>query len=173
MEYNNTKGSRRNKGGRRRRGRTQEEETIRGDVTEANGETEEQNGFEDDSHIEESTSHPIQESAIEGKGEDASERGHKLPKQAVNKKNTLKKSDASKSKVAPKGRKQEGRGIWFESLGTRKKSVRRRWVQALPKLKAAAKESCSVCEKCGEEFESRNKLHKHIGETGHASLKFG
>ncbi|KAL2482078.1 DNAJ heat shock N-terminal domain-containing protein [Forsythia ovata] len=145
MEYNNTKGPRRNKGGRRRRGRTQEEETIRGDVTEANGETEEQNGCEDDSHIEESTSHPLQESVTEGKGEDASERGHKLPKQAVNKKNTSKKSDASKSKVAPKGRKQ----------------------------KAPAKESGNVCEKCGEDFESRNKLHKHIGETGHASLKFG
>ncbi|CAI9754544.1 unnamed protein product [Fraxinus pennsylvanica] len=162
MEYNNTKGSGRNKGGRRRRGRTQEEETIRADVTEANGETthiqeeetiradvtedngetEEQNGRDDDSNVE-STSHLVKEFANEGR-DDASERGHKLPKQAVNKKNKTKKSDASKSKVAPKGRKQ----------------------------KAAAKVSGNVCEKCGVEFESRNKLHNHIGETGHASLKF-
>ncbi|CAI9787195.1 unnamed protein product [Fraxinus pennsylvanica] len=165
MEYNNMKGSRRNKGGRRRRGRTQEEETIRADVTQANGETthvpeeekiradvaedngetEEQNGRDDDSHVEVSTSHPLQESAAEGKGDDESERGHKLRQQAVNNKNTTKKSDASKPKVSPKGRKQ----------------------------KVAAKASGNVCEKCGKEFESRNKLHKHIGETGHASLKFG
>ncbi|CAA2955950.1 DNAJ JJJ1 homolog [Olea europaea subsp. europaea] len=149
MEYNNTKGSRRNKGGKRRKGRTQEEETIRADVTEANGETthiqeeetiradvtedngeiEEQNGRYDDSHVE-STSNPVKESANEDKGDNASERDHDLPKQAVNKRNATKKSDVSKSKVAPKGRKH----------------------------KAAAKVSGNVCEKCGEEFESRYSL---------------
>ncbi|XP_019438859.1 PREDICTED: DNAJ protein JJJ1 homolog isoform X2 [Lupinus angustifolius] len=27
------------------------------------------------------------------------------------------------------------------------------------------------CDACGEEFESRNKLHMHLGETGHATIK--
>ncbi|KAK4778464.1 hypothetical protein SAY86_005992 [Trapa natans] len=40
------------------------------------------------------------------------------------------------------------------------------------KGKASAKNSDNLCETCGEEFESRNKLHKHLGETGHAMLKF-
>ncbi|CAN0871091.1 DNAJ protein JJJ1 homolog [Linum grandiflorum] len=33
------------------------------------------------------------------------------------------------------------------------------------------KAAANLCETCGEEFESRNKLHMHLGETGHASLK--
>ncbi|CAA3014795.1 Hypothetical predicted protein [Olea europaea subsp. europaea] len=111
----------------------QEEETIRADVAEDNGELEEQNGQDDDSHVEVSTSHPLQESATEGKGDDASISGHKLPKQAVNNKNTTKKSNASKLKVAPKGRKQ----------------------------KVAAKTFGNVCEKCGKEFESRWQ-RKHL-----------
>ncbi|GMH17015.1 hypothetical protein Nepgr_018856 [Nepenthes gracilis] len=39
------------------------------------------------------------------------------------------------------------------------------------KQKVKLKNSASVCEKCGEEFESRNRLHKHLTETGHAMLK--
>ncbi|KAK9669126.1 hypothetical protein RND81_13G111100 [Saponaria officinalis] len=33
------------------------------------------------------------------------------------------------------------------------------------------KDADPVCEKCGEEFDSRNKLYKHLSDTGHASLK--
>ncbi|KAH7550761.1 hypothetical protein JRO89_XS13G0264200 [Xanthoceras sorbifolium] len=40
------------------------------------------------------------------------------------------------------------------------------------KAKAISKNSGNVCEKCGEEFESRTRLHKHLGDTGHATLKF-
>ncbi|KAI4340142.1 hypothetical protein MLD38_025008 [Melastoma candidum] len=40
------------------------------------------------------------------------------------------------------------------------------------KAKAASKYLDNICEGCGEEFDSRNKLHKHLGETGHATLKF-
>lgn len=39
------------------------------------------------------------------------------------------------------------------------------------KQKGKSKNSDPVCEKCGEEFESRNKLYKHLSETGHALLK--
>ncbi|KAA0057990.1 DNAJ protein JJJ1-like protein [Cucumis melo var. makuwa] len=40
------------------------------------------------------------------------------------------------------------------------------------KSKATSKDSGNSCETCGEEFDSRNKLHKHLGATGHASLKY-
>ncbi|GAV87961.1 DnaJ domain-containing protein/zf-C2H2_jaz domain-containing protein/zf-C2H2_2 domain-containing protein [Cephalotus follicularis] len=34
------------------------------------------------------------------------------------------------------------------------------------------KRGSNMCDTCGEEFDSRNKLHKHLGDTGHASLKY-
>ncbi|GAB2270103.1 hypothetical protein Dimus_005016 [Dionaea muscipula] len=39
------------------------------------------------------------------------------------------------------------------------------------KTKAKQKNADPICEKCGEEFESRNRLHKHLTETGHGTLK--
>ncbi|XP_054799799.1 DNAJ protein JJJ1 homolog isoform X2 [Prosopis cineraria] len=39
------------------------------------------------------------------------------------------------------------------------------------KAKGTSKNLVNICEACGEEFESRNKLHKHLGETGHATIK--
>nr|KYP56692.1 DnaJ isogeny subfamily C member 21 [Cajanus cajan] len=35
----------------------------------------------------------------------------------------------------------------------------------------SSKNADNICEACGEEFDSRNKLHKHLGESGHATLK--
>ncbi|XP_052179925.1 DNAJ protein JJJ1 homolog [Diospyros lotus] len=40
------------------------------------------------------------------------------------------------------------------------------------KQKATSKNLGSICDTCGKEFESRNKLYKHLGDTGHATLKF-
>lgn len=40
------------------------------------------------------------------------------------------------------------------------------------KSKATSKDSGNSCETCGEQFDSRNKLHKHLGATGHAALKY-
>ncbi|KAK1297100.1 hypothetical protein QJS10_CPB15g01428 [Acorus calamus] len=39
------------------------------------------------------------------------------------------------------------------------------------KEKATTTSSVLSCETCGENFESRNKLFMHIGESGHAMLK--
>ncbi|KAF9675243.1 hypothetical protein SADUNF_Sadunf09G0011800 [Salix dunnii] len=39
------------------------------------------------------------------------------------------------------------------------------------KGKAISKDSGNACDTCGVEFESRNKLHHHLGDTGHATLK--
>lgn len=62
---------------------------------------------------------------------------------SVERKGVSKKDAEPKSKNSSKGRKQKGK----------------------------SKNSDPVCEKCGEEFESRNKLYKHLSETGHALLK--
>ncbi|KAI9095051.1 hypothetical protein K1719_026515 [Acacia pycnantha] len=39
------------------------------------------------------------------------------------------------------------------------------------KAKGASKNLANICEACGDEFESRNQLHKHLEETGHATIK--
>lgn len=106
MEYNDTKGSRRNKGGRRRRGRRQEgADTMAADVAERNEKAEEHN--EQDNDVGESSSHPLPESETKRRTDDATERIRKHPHISTNKKNTTKKETVSKSKVASKGRKQK------------------------------------------------------------------
>ncbi|XP_010695209.4 DNAJ protein JJJ1 homolog [Beta vulgaris subsp. vulgaris] len=73
------------------------------------------------------------------------EASSKAVKQSFGKKDkgTSKRDTEAKQKNSSKGRKQKG----------------------------SSKNRDPVCEKCGEEFESRSKLHKHLSETGHASLK--
>ncbi|CAK8563241.1 unnamed protein product [Lathyrus sativus] len=39
------------------------------------------------------------------------------------------------------------------------------------KAKNTSKNLGHFCETCGEDFESRNKLHRHLGESGHAAMK--
>uniref|UniRef100_A0A7N0VA91 C2H2-type domain-containing protein n=1 Tax=Kalanchoe fedtschenkoi TaxID=63787 RepID=A0A7N0VA91_KALFE len=59
----------------------------------------------------------------------------------------------------------------------RKKVVANKDTQTVPKSNAKGKKSKgtkasgNACDACGEVFESKNKLHKHLGETGHATLK--
>ncbi|KAL3655293.1 hypothetical protein CASFOL_001079 [Castilleja foliolosa] len=159
MEYNDIKTSRRNRGGRRRRARRQEEdeeekekekekeekekekETTKADVAERYSEAEEPD--EQGEEAGEPSSHPLPPESGTKIADDATDTHHKHSKQAAKKKSTTKKENISKPKVAPKGRKG----------------------------KAAANGSDNMCQKCGEEFESRTKLHKHLGDTGHASLK--
>ncbi|XP_027167339.1 DNAJ protein JJJ1 homolog [Coffea eugenioides] len=139
MAYNNMKGSRRNRGGRKQRGRTLEE-AAQTEIAEAHVEAE-NNGYHDT--MKEASSDSFLETQSRGKEDDESETSHKLSRQAVNKKGTAKSDSNFKSKEAPKGRKK----------------------------KANTKVISNRCEKCGEEFESRNKLHRHLGDTGHATLK--
>ncbi|KZV34689.1 dnaJsubfamily C member 21-like [Dorcoceras hygrometricum] len=146
MEYNDTKGSRRSRGGRRRRkdrSQNEEVETSTTDAAAKNFQDKEQDGPVDTSLVEESVSNTLPESETTSGGDDTRGRGQKDQQQAANKKSTIKKENVSKSKVASRGRKQ----------------------------KVATGDSGTVCEKCGEEFETRNKLHKHLGESGHATLK--
>ncbi|XP_057791860.1 DNAJ protein JJJ1 homolog isoform X2 [Salvia miltiorrhiza] len=142
MEYNDTKGSRRNRGGRRRRGRRQEEaEPVRTSTAERNDEAEEHEVSHDDAA--EPISKPLPKPETNMTADDVTEKDHKHAEQAVNKKVTAKKENASKLKSASKGRKH----------------------------KVATKGPDNTCEKCGEQFQSKTKLHKHLGETGHASLR--
>ncbi|VFQ87514.1 unnamed protein product [Cuscuta campestris] len=83
----------------------------------------------------------------DGHEDDSLQKVEEIPRQAAIGKKADKKKDNNnnnnKPKNASKGRKE----------------------------KATSKRSVSACEKCGEEFESRNKLHNHLGESGHSSLK--
>ncbi|KAM7480092.1 hypothetical protein LguiA_028305 [Lonicera macranthoides] len=81
------------------------------------------------------------ETKSKSKQGDQPETSQKTSKQALDKKGASKKETNAKSKIASKGKKQK------------------------------ATSDGHVCEKCGEDFESRNKLHKHLSDTGHASLK--
>uniref|UniRef100_A0A803L9I3 Uncharacterized protein n=1 Tax=Chenopodium quinoa TaxID=63459 RepID=A0A803L9I3_CHEQI len=65
-----------------------------------------------------------------------------------------------------------------KSFGRKEKGTIKRDTEAKPKnpckgrkQKEKSKNHEPVCEKCGEEFESRSKLHKHLSETGHATVK--
>ncbi|GAA0149501.1 chaperone [Lithospermum erythrorhizon] len=137
MNYNKTKGTGRNKGGKKRRAKKPDEEAAQVNKPATNDQAEESN----EPHIEESTSCSISENGSGVTGDDQSEASHKLPKQLADKKT---KKEHTKPKKATKGGKQA----------------------------TTAKHSSNSCEKCGEEFESKNKLHKHLGDTGHAAPKF-
>ncbi|XP_021761506.1 DNAJ protein JJJ1 homolog [Chenopodium quinoa] len=65
-----------------------------------------------------------------------------------------------------------------KSFGRKEKGTIKRDTETKPKnsckgrkQKEKSKNLEPVCEKCGEEFESRSKLHKHLSETGHATVK--
>ncbi|XP_042049419.1 DNAJ protein JJJ1 homolog [Salvia splendens] len=142
MEYNDTKGSRSNRGRRRRRGRRHEDaEPAKPSTAERNGKAEEDE--ECDGDATELISEPLPESETTRTEDAVREKVHKHQEQGASKKLPAKKENAAKSKASSKGRKQ----------------------------KVSTRGADNMCEKCGEEFESKNKLHKHLGETGHASLK--
>ncbi|CAA0815318.1 DNAJ heat shock N-terminal domain-containing protein [Striga hermonthica] len=146
MEYNDTKGSRRNRGGRRRRGEAQEEEKEQVETMKTN--VAEKSGVpeEHDEEVDdagEPSSHSLPESGTK-RADHKIERKNKRLQNAAKKKDPTKKESVSKQKAASKGRKE----------------------------RVATNGSDNTCEKCGEQFETRNKLHKHLGETGHASLRY-
>ncbi|XP_021285495.1 DNAJ protein JJJ1 homolog [Herrania umbratica] len=87
---------------------------------------------------------PAEDEDSDGEKDDKLGKNHKISKQPVERKWNMKKETNTKSNNSSKGKK----------------------------AKATTKHSGNVCETCGEEFQSKNKLHKHLGDTGHATLKF-
>ncbi|KAK4350347.1 hypothetical protein RND71_029660 [Anisodus tanguticus] len=149
MEYNNLRSTRRNRGGRRQRNRRPQEEEeegggdVRSYVTEVGIDTEVNNACNDSSACQEPSSQSSAETASNHKVDDVSGNSEKVQSQGTDKKTTSKKDKNNKSKDATKGRKQKAKSI----------------------------SSSNLCDTCGEEFDSRNQLHKHLGSTGHAKLK--
>ncbi|KAK4362295.1 hypothetical protein RND71_017536 [Anisodus tanguticus] len=151
MEYNNLRSSRRNRGGRRQRSRRPQEEEaaaaaggdVRSYVTEVGIDTEVNDACNDSSACQGPSFQSSAEIASNLKVDDVSGNSEKVQSQGTDKKTTSKKDKNNKSKDATKGRKQ----------------------------KAKSKSSSNLCDTCGEEFHSRNQLHKHLGSTGHAKLK--
>ncbi|KAJ0643565.1 putative transcription factor C2H2 family [Helianthus annuus] len=78
-----------------------------------------------------------------GGGDDGPAGKSKVSKQAPAVKVTSKKEAKSKAKNLPKGKKQ----------------------------KATSRNSGNECDTCGADFDSRTKLHKHLNDTGHATIK--
>ncbi|KAK4735513.1 hypothetical protein R3W88_009774 [Solanum pinnatisectum] len=156
MEYNNLRSIRRNRGGRKQRNRRPQEEEeesgggggdVGSHVTEVDTDVEVNSAKNDSSACQGLSSQSSAETANDHKGDDVSGNSEKVPSQDTNKKTTTKKDKNNKSKDttkdATKGRKQKGK----------------------------SKSSSNLCDTCGEEFDSRNQLHKHLGSTGHAKLK--
>ncbi|XP_027331403.1 DNAJ protein JJJ1 homolog [Abrus precatorius] len=140
-EYNNRKSTRKKRGAKKEKGRKHWEES---NVAAANGNYENVNSNgNDNSNAEESVSQHSVENEINGKEGEQVGRNKKISNQAAADKKGTAKDPKSKAKNSSKGRK--GKMI-SKSLG-------------------------NACETCGEEFESRNKLHQHLGDSGHATLK--
>nr|POE95489.1 dnaj protein jjj1 like [Quercus suber] len=146
MEYNNTKSKRKSRRSKKNGG-----EATRDVTNEINRQSEEgESNGHDHSNLEEeeSSSHSVVENENNGngnyKGGDQLARDKKTSNQHVDKKGAGKKDTSAKSKNSSKGKK----------------------------AKATSKNSSNTCDTCGEEFESRTKLHKHLGESGHATLKY-
>ncbi|KAL1373205.1 hypothetical protein HN51_003201 [Arachis hypogaea] len=141
MEYENRKGARKKRGSKKEKGRKNPEESCTAGV---NGDEEHNNNNDDgngNSHAEESSFQFNVENVINGK-EDEHDGRDKTSNKPADKRGDA-KDTKSKAKTSSKGRKAKG----------------------------ASKNHGNTCETCGEEFESRNKLHKHLGDSGHAKIK--
>ncbi|XP_020227831.1 DNAJ protein JJJ1 homolog [Cajanus cajan] len=141
MEYNNRKSARKRRGAKKEKGRKNWEES-QGAAASGDGENINTNGNEN-SYEEEPCSQHFVENEDNGKENEQVGRDKKITNQPAYKRGAAGKDTKTKAKVSSKGRK----------------------------AKVSSKNADNICEACGEEFDSRNKLHKHLGESGHATLK--
>ncbi|KAF8037412.1 hypothetical protein BT93_B0344 [Corymbia citriodora subsp. variegata] len=142
MEYDNRKSTRRNRGPKKERFKKNNGEDADIGNSKANDQSDRTNG-DDGTVVDGSACEFPQKDEIEAIGGNEVKKNQTL-NQSSDRKRMGKKDPITKSNNAPKGRK----------------------------AKASAKNADNSCETCGQEFESKNKLHKHLGETGHASLKY-
>ncbi|KAB2609452.1 dnaJ-like protein subfamily C member 21 [Pyrus ussuriensis x Pyrus communis] len=145
MEYNNRKSAGRKGGARKERGKKSGGEANNVDKSGNNGGQSDESNEQDNSNMKESTSHSVVENESNDQGDEQIARKKKSSSKAVDKKEKAKKEANDKLKNSSNGKKSK--------LG-------------------ALKNTSNACDTCGEEFESRNKLHMHLGDTGHAKLKY-
>ncbi|XP_030474229.2 DNAJ protein JJJ1 homolog, partial [Syzygium oleosum] len=143
MEYDSRKSTRKNRGAKKERSRKNNGEDADTGNSKANDQSGDRTNGDDDAVVDGSACKFPQKDESEAIGGNEVAKNQAL-NQSSDRKRTGKKDPITKSNNAPKGRKS----------------------------KASAKNSDNLCETCGQEFDSRNKLHKHLGETGHASLKY-
>ncbi|KAI7737538.1 hypothetical protein M8C21_008841 [Ambrosia artemisiifolia] len=141
MEYNNVKGR------RKRRGR---KETAKRDEDDEEQERIDKPEVSGKAEVDEKCDDglPTEEPSCadnenNGGGDVEPIRKSKVSKQVPAVKVTNKKEAKSKAKNPPKGKKQ----------------------------KATSRNTGNECDTCGVDFDSRTKLHKHLNETGHATIK--
>ncbi|TKY55033.1 DnaJ-like subfamily C member 21 [Spatholobus suberectus] len=116
-------------------------EESHGAAASGNNENINSNG-NDNSHAEEHYSQHYVENEDNGMENEQVGRDKKISNQPADKKGAG-KDTKTKAKISSKGRK----------------------------AKVTSKNVGNICEACEEEFESRNKLHKHLGDSGHATIK--
>lgn len=128
--------------GKKTRGWNNGGEGVTNNIDESKSANEETNGCDDEQNKEPAPNSFV-EDENDGKIDDHLVKTGKSSNQSTKKKGAAKKEANVKSKSLSKGKKG----------------------------KAISKDSGNLCDACGVEFESRNKLHKHLGDTGHATLK--
>ncbi|XP_043707133.1 DNAJ protein JJJ1 homolog [Telopea speciosissima] len=153
MDYNTRKSTRRSRTAKGENVKKPKGEVVMGELSKTTKEEipitngsniGSEEGKEDgNAHMQDSLSHPAEFTSTDGRGDKPLGKDHKASNQIVGRKGIGGKDTNAKSKNSSKGKKQ----------------------------KATSKTSGNTCETCGENFESRTKLHKHLGDTGHATLK--
>uniref|UniRef100_A0A6N2L8H5 J domain-containing protein n=1 Tax=Salix viminalis TaxID=40686 RepID=A0A6N2L8H5_SALVM len=128
--------------GKKVRGWNNGGEGVTSDIDESMSANEETNGLDDEQN-EEPASNSFMEDENDSKIDNHLRKTGKKSNQSTKKKGAAPKETNVKSKNSSKGKKG----------------------------KAISKDSGNACDTCGVEFESRNKLHNHLGDTGHATLK--
>lgn len=144
MEYNNVKGRRNRRGRKDTAKRDEDEEQGRIDKPEISSKVEVDEKCGDGTNVKEpSLSKPCADNVNDGGEGDEHTVKIKAAKQAPAVKVMNKKELNSKVKNSSKGKKQKG----------------------------TLRSSGHECDTCGVDFDSRNKLHKHLSDTGHGTLK--
>ncbi|XP_077222883.1 DNAJ heat shock N-terminal domain-containing protein [Tasmannia lanceolata] len=105
----------------------------------------------DNAHAQESSSHSFDETDTKSTGNQLLEKNRKLTNQSVDKKGSSQREANVKLKNSSRGKQQQQK--------------------ATSKAASKSKTSGLACETCGENFDSRNKLFMHLGDTGHSMLK--
>ncbi|KAB5540704.1 hypothetical protein DKX38_013678 [Salix brachista] len=166
MKYNNQKTRRR---GKKLRGWNNGGEGVTSDIDESMSANEETNGCDDEQN-EEPASNSFVEDENDSKIDDHLGKTVKKSNQSTKKKGAATKETNVKSKNSSKGKKGKLSDAVLANYSIGYGFGLSNYLSCIL-TQAISKDSGNACDTCGVEFESRNKLHNHLGDTGHATLK--